>query len=61
MCFSWPPWVRGSELDGPEHLVRAFGPILAPWVDGRAGNAYAGRRTDLQSAGRVFTRFRQMW
>jgi hypothetical protein len=37
MCFNWSPWVRGGELDGPEHPVRAFGPILAPWVSGRFG------------------------
>jgi hypothetical protein len=30
MCFDWSRWVEGSELDGLEHVVRAFGPILAP-------------------------------
>jgi hypothetical protein len=30
MYFDWSEWVRGSELDGLEHLVGVFGPILAP-------------------------------
>jgi hypothetical protein len=42
MCFSWPPWVRCVELDGPEHPVRAFGPILAPRVSGRLGLGVSG-------------------
>jgi hypothetical protein len=30
MYFSCSEWIRDSELDGLEHLVRVFGPILAP-------------------------------
>jgi hypothetical protein len=30
MYLSWLEWLRGSELDALEHLVRRFGPILAP-------------------------------
>jgi len=30
MYFSWSEWIRDSGLDALEHLVRRFGPILAP-------------------------------
>jgi hypothetical protein len=35
LCFDWSRRVGGSELVGLEHVVRAFGPIFAPWVSGR--------------------------
>jgi hypothetical protein len=30
MYFTWSEWIRDSELDALDHLVRRFGPILAP-------------------------------
>jgi len=46
--FSERDQVSGGELDGPEHLVWAFGPILAPWVNGRAGDGQA-RRSNVRT------------
>jgi hypothetical protein len=32
MCFSWWCWLENIGPSGLEHLVRGFGPILAPWI-----------------------------
>ena len=37
MCFAWSDWAKGGQLDALEHLVRGFGPILAPWSQGALG------------------------
>src|SRR5271156_3868318 len=42
MCFNWPRQVEGNELDELEHLVRAFGPILAPSISGHLENGHGG-------------------
>ncbi len=51
MCFSWPGRLRTTGLDGLEHLLRRFGPILAPWMcrlGSPASLVAPGRRCGLE-------------
>jgi hypothetical protein len=42
MCFEWSGGLETANWTDWEHLVRAFGPIFAPWVTGCLGNGHAG-------------------